>query len=304
MNSTDPNTVLPRRVKLLSFNVGLLRAFGGLLQPAAYVAERAAQLPKALCACGADVIILQEIYSRTHRRALVQQCHPTLPFVYGSPEPHVRLGAGLVVLSRIPFAASFISFRAGVVEEKLWGPRGMLVIRFTDFSIIGFHVTSGGLRRHPESFSSEYVRAQQIGELLTVAQSENAIVLAGDLNAGPGVSQVNYDQVTTAGYLDCLAACGKPDDATWDPLNPLNLFGPHRTSPAQRCDHIFIRGSVVDEKIVTLSGASVVFRETVVGVDGRRVTLSDHYGVMATLRVRPRSTAASAATASAVGGRQ
>lgn len=162
----------------------------------------------------------------------------------------------------------------------------MLVVRFVDFSMIGFHVTSGGLRLHPESPASESVRAQQVEEILAAARSEAAIVIAGDLNAGPGVSQVNYDQIIAAGYLDCLAACGKQDQATWDPLNPLNATGPHRTSPPQRCDHIFVQRSALEKGIVTLAGAETVFREPIVSVPGQRVTLSDHYGVTATLARR------------------
>src|SRR3954467_9150723 len=57
-------------VTIVTFNAGLLRAFGGLLQPAPFVAERRAAIPPALAAAGGDIVVLQEVYGDANRRLL------------------------------------------------------------------------------------------------------------------------------------------------------------------------------------------------------------------------------------------
>jgi endonuclease/exonuclease/phosphatase family metal-dependent hydrolase len=102
-----------------------------------------------------------------------------------------------------------------------------------------------------------------------------AQVIAGDLNAGPGVSDANYRLFAARGYDDAYV-CHNEEAPTWDPANPLNQGGPHQKSPPQRCDHIFVRELKVVE-------SAIVFGRPLVSTPRGMITLSDHYGVSATV---------------------
>merc|ERR1719469_284090 len=100
---------------------------------------------------------------------------------------------------------------------------------------------------------------------------------------GPEASPANYKQMGVAGYSDQVAECapGETDELiTWDPRNPLNSCGPHKASPPQRCDHLFIH------KDAGIMATSVrrVFTSTNVPTSTENSTMSDHYGLLATLR--------------------
>lgn len=264
-----------RPIRLITFNAGLLRAAGGLLQPAPFVAERLAALPDALVASGADVIFLQELYGERNRAAVVDACRDAFPHA-ASPHTRARLGidSGLLVLSRDAIAAEFHPFHAAVWEEHLVGRKGFQVIQTAAGLFVNFHATAGGLFRDPESPVVEKTRARQIEQMLE--RLPHARVIAGDLNAGPGVSDANYRLFLARGLADAYLA-HNAEAATWDPANPLNEGGPHQKSPPQRCDHIFVRGLEVIE-------SAIVFDEPIVQTGRGSVTLSDHYGVSALLK--------------------
>ncbi|HVG24234.1 MAG TPA: endonuclease/exonuclease/phosphatase family protein [Thermoanaerobaculia bacterium] len=263
-------------LRLLTFNAGLLRAAGGLLQPAPFVNQRREALPHALGTTGADVIVLQEVYDGRSRAAIAAAFpHVSLP---ARTTRRLALQNGLMVASRQPLRTAFHRFRAGTLEERLFDRKGFSVTELQSLTIVNFHTTAGGLRRHPEDPLVERIRGRQIDEMLRVLDSAAACVLAGDLNAGPGVSETNYRQLERAGFVDAWALHHPGSDgATWDPANPLNAGGPHQTSPPQRCDHIFLRGPV------TALSSEIVLTEPIVDTGGRRVTLSDHYGLTAML---------------------
>jgi endonuclease/exonuclease/phosphatase (EEP) superfamily protein YafD len=265
-----------RQLHLITFNAGLLRAAGGLLQPAPYVTERLAALPHALIASGADLLFLQEVYGRRNRAAVADACRETFPHAASPPNrPHLGIDTGLMVLSREPIRAEFHPFRAAVWEERLAGRKGFQYIRTSAGAFVNFHATAGGLWRHPESEAAERERARQIEQML--GEAADARVFAGDLNAGPGVSDANYRLFAAQGLADAYLL-HNAEAPTWDPANPLNESGPHQTSPPQRCDHIFVRG-------VEVIGSAIVFDRPTVATPRGTVTLSDHYGVSATMRV-------------------
>jgi Endonuclease/Exonuclease/phosphatase family len=263
------------QIRLITFNAGLLRAAGGLLQPAPFVDERLAALPAALSASGADLVFLQELYGGKRRAAVAAACRDAFPHA-AWPQTRARLGldSGLLVLSREPVAARFQPFRAAVWEEHLVGRKGFQVIETAAGVFVNFHATAGGLFRDPQNPLVEKTRARQIEQLL--GEAAEARVIAGDLNAGPGVSAANYGLFAERGFDDAYLRHNQ-EAPTWDPANPLNAGGPHQKSPPQRCDHIFVRGLEVIESAIVFDGA-------VVSTPHGMVTLSDHYGVQATLR--------------------
>lgn len=281
---------------VLTLNTCLLdvRLFGRLplYPPAPWIDARRRELAKALTESGADVICLQEVFRRPHRRDLARSLTETHPHVAGLDHPGLPLGTGLMVLSRHPIPeARPAEFRAAILEERLAVRMGFLSCRIDlpdlgPTRVINFHLSAGGLRHHPEAPAAEELRSRQIDELVEAAGTPGAerAILAGDLNAGPQTSRANLRKVLGAGFRDAYAEGAPPSEQafTWNPKNPVITGEANRALPPQRIDHVFLRRDGAQE--LTASEAVVALHESRVDLaDGRRVPLSDHYGLSVTI---------------------
>ena len=281
---------------LTTFNVGLLEMFRGLYRPVPFVEQRLCALPEALLNSGSDVIALQEIYTDTHRDYLCSAVRRVYPF--HAPTQHRRvfgLENGLMTLSKMPISSDLELFHCALPDEKCFDNKGFLVSRLslnanTEVLVLNLHTTAGGSICHPESTRTDRVRAKQIAQILDRAAQERtaSVIICGDVNAGPGVSEGNYNQFSEGGFMDVHEALHKPTpEPTWDPKNVLNQKGPHRTSPAQRVDHAFIRRQDLDAGRIRPLESVIQFKEETVIVPGaKRVTLSDHYSLRAVFEIR------------------
>jgi endonuclease/exonuclease/phosphatase family metal-dependent hydrolase len=277
------------KFSLSTFNVGLLEILGGLYRPVPFVKERLHALPDALTDLGTDVIALQEIYTDVHQSFLSSAMRDLYPF-YGPTRRRRVFGLenGLMTLSKLPLTSDLELFRCALPDERVFDNKGMLVSRIRlgstiEVLLLNIHTTAGGSVFHPESVPSDRVRVKQIAQVLKRASQEQQalVIVCGDLNAGPGVSESNYAQFHENGFLDVHSCLHKStEEATWDPTNPLNQDGPHRTSPPQRVDHVFARRRDLDSGRVKLLESTIQSKEAIVDAPGLgRVTLSDHYSV-------------------------
>jgi endonuclease/exonuclease/phosphatase family metal-dependent hydrolase len=283
------------KLRLATLNVGLLRLFGSLVQPAPYVEERLAALPRALRALGAQIIALQEVYREPHRQFLIECLQDVFPYsAYSRDKPWWGLENGLMIFSTMPLEYRFERFEASPLDEKLVDCKGILISRFRDekggsWSLLNIHTTAGGIWRHPESPPADFIRARQIEQILRAAQAEPWLsIIAGDLNAGPGVSEGNFQQLEDAGYQsihDLLN--GRESGATWDPGNPLNANGPHRLCPLQRIDHLFVRREDLASGRVLAISSAICCRDATVPTLAGMVTVSDHYGLAFEIELVP-----------------
>ncbi len=287
---------------ILTFNVGLLEVKVPGLRPVMFVPhvpQRRASLPGLLHSIDADVICLQEVFSNVDKESLVGALAERYPFVAGLSEDAGILGSGLLTLCRYPVQnPRFSRYRNQTVLERLFSPRGLLScqIDLPDLGpcqLINIHTTAGGLTRHPEAPRTESLRRRQLEQTIRVAgeNSDRISLIAGDLNAGPEASAVNYEQLARAGYIDCFAQRPGQDRGemtiTWDPENALNDKGPFVSSPPQRVDHVFVRKADVGVQVL-VRRACMEMTEPVVSVPGgRTVTPSDHYALVVELDVDP-----------------
>lgn len=302
-------------MKIVTFNAGLLSIslFGGLkkFEPAGWIEERLSRLPDALLGARPDVLILQEVYSQKHKQWLAQALSEWLPYsAFDAAAPWSRLlPDSLMILSRYPINDScFVRFEASRWDERLLGTKGFYVARVNDtpvgpLLIANMHTTAG-VFTHPEHPKINQVRKAQIHQSIDYLEQSagNAkVVLAGDLNCGPGVAFTgepdiaplvlkdalipaservsihNYRQITRRGLADTHHTLGLVERPTWSPTsNPLNRGGDHATwgCPAQRIDHVFVKA---DQLRPTAGG--VFLEEPLIPVPGSTsVPLSDHYG--------------------------
>lgn len=280
-------------MKILTFNVGLLdvRLAGfTLLRPAARVAERFASLATQLRTLNADILLLQEIYDPPHKQGLIAALAPDYPFSVVSPLRGPSLvPASLLTLSKWPLnALGFHRFHHMPLAEKLLDNKGFLLaeVQTPAGSLLtaNVHTTAGG-SRHPEHARSDAIRARQIEQVLVTTRGDRPVLLAGDLNCG-SVSPTNYRQLVDAGYKD-LWPLLRPQEPgwTWEPDSVLNRGGTHTAwgCPAQRIDLLMLDARA-HRQFEPVAIERVFDRPEVPVAGAESVTLSDHYGVLATLR--------------------
>jgi endonuclease/exonuclease/phosphatase family metal-dependent hydrolase len=276
------------RLRLLTFNAGLLKIFGRSA-PVPYVPERLAHLPAEIRKLDADIVLLQEVYGESTRRAVAEALKDVYPYA-DLPYAKRRFGLanGLMTLSRFPATHVITLFRDASPDEGWLDSKGFLATTHSlptgeKLTCVNVHTTAGGIFAHPESGQIDRIRALQIEQILDHRQELDSLLLvAGDLNAGPGVSESNFRQMLHAGFVslhDFLH--GEISQPTWDPLNPLNIKGPHKHCPPQRIDHVFVHGNDIGNAAITPVSSEICLQAAVVPVAAKEyVSISDHYGLL------------------------
>ena len=281
------------RVRLLTFNAGLLKMFGRSV-PTPYVPERLAHLPAEVRSLHADIVLLQEVYGEATRRGVVEALRDVYPY---ASVPYIRrrfgLANGLMTLSRFPTTSASTLFRDAPVDEAWLDSKGLLTTTHAlpngeELHCVNLHTTAGGLFSHPESGKIDFIRALQVEQVLEHQRNLNSLVLiAGDLNAGPSVSDSNFRQILNAGFVslhDFLH--GEILEPTWDPSNPLNIDGPHKHCPPQRIDHVFARKKDIEGARVAPISSEICLKDAIVPAAAKqKVSLSDHYGLLTELEI-------------------
>lgn len=267
---------------ILSFNAGLLNLnVCGLtiLEPTPHIEERLSMIPNALKRLDADIILLQKVYEKEHGERIQRELG--LPYAIGTRD-HFPMRSGLLLLSKHPITeGGFTPFKTRLIEDRV-ADKGMITARITtplgDVAIANVHPTAGGL--HPEAPKAEGVRSKQLrqatDELERIGMEYSIRVLGGDFNAGPEASKGNFQELLKKGYRDSFRN-QEPQRFSWDPSNPLNANGPHAHCPPQRCDHILVCDPIVRAE------SKIVLMDPIVPVPSGSCTLSDHYGVLATI---------------------
>ena len=110
----------------------------------------------------------------------------------------------------------------------------------------------------------------------------------GDFHAGWNVEGAvqGVSAVSCCVPLSSLSCCTMSESSavfSRDPANPLNVGGVHDYCPPQWIDHFFAH----EKCKVTGTDATIMFKEPVVKMKRKDLitTVSDHYGLIITLRV-------------------
>lgn len=250
--------------------------------------SRAKALGAELRKVGADIVLLQEIYEETHRAALKAELHDVYPWAGNERRRRLfSLENSLMTLSRFPMTTSLELFKDAPIDEKLFDNKGILISQMSvgtskPLTLLNVHTTAGGLRLHPESTEADTIRDRQVNQLLRVAdRAPGTVVIAGDFNAGPGVSEGNFRSILQAGFLSVHDDLHPgATDYTWQPSNRLNVSGPHHMCPPQRIDHVLIRKNDRDTgRLKPICSQLRLDGDVVKGTDGIMYSVSDHYGL-------------------------
>jgi len=277
-------------LSILTFNVGLLaiNILGINLDPVPYIQERLQYVAIELNRLNPDIIALQEIYAKEDKEYLISKLKDNYPYhAYHDHNPLIGFKNSFMFFSKKPIiSTNYYRFHNNYsIDEKYFDNKGILVssIKTKEFGNLTFyntHTTAGGLFAHPESKKVDLIRDLQIKQILNLIKksSDTTSIIIGDINAGINVSENNYNSILDEGYIDSYKSKNPSSkEVTWDPKNILNSDGPHKTSPPQRIDHIFIHKS----SNIKVISADIVFKEPVVPISKKEIiTISDHYGVL------------------------
>lgn len=284
------------KLKVLSFNVGLLRLlFGGykIFEFVPFLEDRFEIMLENIKALRFDILSFQEIYNHSHAKKAIEILKPLYPFHAWIPIPNTKLSSGLMIFSVFPLInTSFEAFKRNTLEEKLFVNKGFLSTEIdTEVARIHFmniHTTAGGYFKYPDHPSINRIREDQIRQAILHSEAKSKhhfSVVTGDLNTGPQVSVENFELFKKENYIDIF---GYQDNGiyTWDNSNEVNKKSIHAICPSQRIDHILYKQR--SNKTITHKSPEVIFKEPIVNVGlrkSKKITISDHYAVTTELEI-------------------
>jgi endonuclease/exonuclease/phosphatase family metal-dependent hydrolase len=298
-------------LRVLTYNLGLLRVFGSDLVP--IVKERAEIAPREIARFAGgqspDLIVLQEVWKSSQAKAITEALAP-LGYEVVRPDGCTLIGkeGGLLVAVRQPLRVvswSFTPFgkstfvdslaRKGVLQATLENP----ITGGVRFVILATHTvaldTDQGTPVDEKQVAAVKAQALRILSLLEQASlgGDLPALLVGDFNVGPGYADASYRLIADAPGISEAGASAAPGAAfvTWDPANPLVHFGGYPNEPAAKIDHIFVRnGTTTRWTVMRTAVAFTAFVDGLSLVPSRGAApvptpLSDHYGFLAELEL-------------------
>lgn len=251
-------------------------------------------LQKGIAALDPDLVGLQEVI---HRPGHPDHCQASqLADAWsrsgGPNEIHVGFGPawnyengdqfGNAILSRFPLrdgrtfdmptrdSRSVVFARA----DTPWGPVPFFVTH------LSWRFDEGNLREEQVFALSGYVRE-------TVEPQDLPAVLVGDLNAAPDATEIRFlrglhsIERRSIHFTDCFERAGSGTGFTFDPPN--NPHAGITYEPARRIDYVMVAGPDDNGRGMPLSAK--VCLDEVVSEGDLRVAPSDHYGVIAEIRM-------------------
>lgn len=286
-------------LKILTFNTGLLNIslFGrSVYEPTPYVKERLAALPNAIIRSRADIVGLQEVYGEKYKKFLISKLKKYYPYhFYCKKKRKFRSDIGLMFFSKsFLIGKKLLTFKNKTMGEELVAYKAAISVRtqinnFKEITFYNIHTTEGDMARGQENASIEKIRGTQIHQIIESIKNSpihKPKIILGDINAGAEVSKKNYCIWEKFGFIDVFSKKHPFSNSkkTWEPKNFLNKNGPYKKNKPQTIDHIFLRAQ--DIKNFKINQAKIVFITPLVKISHRKITLSDHYGLLISLKLK------------------
>ena len=198
--SIDSISRLPFKLKLLSWNIGMLP----VLDIFADKDERAEAVATALFSCDYDIIVFEEAFSSLERSVIRYKLHDLYPYAYGPANRAVfslKCNSGIWILSKIPLVI--------IKEIQFTNSTG-----FDDFARKGAILLAGNFHNIPFQLLATHlqddrypqqIREQQLNEIYEkliapFAYTATPQIICGDFNTDEKISQYYH------GLLNILKA--------------------------------------------------------------------------------------------------
>jgi endonuclease/exonuclease/phosphatase family metal-dependent hydrolase len=251
-------------------------------------------LQKGIAELDPDIVGLQEVIHRPNKPEACQasQLADAWSRAGGPGEIHVGFGPawnyengdqfGNAILSRFPlrdgrtFDLPTRDARCAVFA-RAETPAGLLPFFVTHLS---WKFDEGNLREDQVLAIAGYIRE-------TVEPGDLPAVLVGDLNAAPEATEIRFLRGLHAldrksvHFTDCFERVGAGPGVTFDPPN-----NPHAAltyEAPRRIDYVMVAGPDGEGRGMPLTARVVL--DQVVQEEGQRIAPSDHYGVLAEIRM-------------------
>ena len=251
--------------------------------------ERLALCAEGLAVLDPDVVTLQEVREvpgRVPNQAAELARRLGFHHVFAPSTAWGGGHEGLAVLSRFPIGAE--DFRPLPHSTETEG-RIVLSARIdSELGEIWVHTTHLSFREHEGGKREDQVLF--LDEVMMAHRNDNPQVLTGDFNAVPASDEIRWltGLTTLAGrrvaYQDAWDRThpGEPG-ITWARANPyVDVL--HWLRPDRRLDYVFVT-PVRRDRRGTITGARLVFEEPSLLPGGERLYASDHFGVLAEIRL-------------------
>lgn len=267
-------------IKLLSWNVFMLPKPINFSKQA----ERTPLIASELLNADYDIILLQEAFQNKFRNKLgrlLKDQYPYQDHLRKSVRPKHIINSGLFVASKLPFEVLGWHYFNYCTHADCFSAKGVLLIELTTPNGSKVQVAMSHLQAwdDPKAIGIRAAQIHEISELLKIhARPGIPQILAGDLNI-----DANFD-LELPGALSDL---GMTNSELTGELRATNGFEvpcyktPGKPSAGKWLDHIWLKNiesdaEVLNKKIVPFSA---VMRS------GMDCSLSDHYGIEATIRL-------------------
>ncbi len=284
------------KIKVLTFNVGLLRLlFGGykVFEFVPFLEDRFEIMLENIKALQFDIISFQELYNSHQAKKSIEILTSIYPYHAWEPQKNTKLSSGLLIFSKYPLKnTSFEHFKINTFEENIFVNKGFLCtevdLDVAVLDLMNVHTTAGGYFRYPDHPKVNRIRNAQIHQILQTTYAKDKqhfSLITGDLNTGPQVSKENFHVFQKENFVDIF---DYKDEGlyTWDNSNSVNQKSIHAICPSQRIDHILYKPKA--NKKIQHHNANIIFKDPIVPVGlqkKNRITISDHYAVTTELEI-------------------
>jgi hypothetical protein len=298
-------------IRILTYNLGLLRAFGTDYVPTVDARAKAAgpEIARFTADDSPGIMLFEEVWYASQSDAIMRELSPQ-GYTFASPGVRgiLGLGSGLLLAVKDPLRIvewTFTPFRKNPFMER-FARKGVLEAVIEDqsdgtqFALVGTHtVALDTVNGEPKDKSQVADHTDQVSQILAAveARSQNGqvpVLLLGDFNVGPGYADASYRLIASAdGLREAGESLTVEAIITWDPENPLVKYGRYPMEPAAKLDHIFLndggalRWTPREARRVFDTPADDLSITPVKGAGPVPTPLSDHYGFMVDVELGP-----------------
>jgi len=240
-------------IKIITYNCGLLsvKLFGiNIFENPKYVDERIKFIPDEIIKKNADIVGLQECYSKKHIHYLIEKLKKKYKYYsFYNTETLIKKHNGLILFSKYPILYSeFKKHQKNHMIESLFSSKGFLLCEINIpkiglINIINVHMTS---------FNTDLILFYQLSNILFENLKNNTIIL-GDFNCGPDYQIDDYNFIINNNMINTLDLIKNENICkhTWNSNILLNKTGYHSNYSSSLIDHILIHKNLLNVFLIS-----------------------------------------------------
>ncbi len=280
-----------KKISILTLNTGLFQI--NLFKISNFINERIRYLPNELLSSKADIICLQEVFLKSHRKILIKELNKIYPYYACTKTKWFKMHNGLMIFSKFQLEnINFTPFKNKkyIFYENIFLKRGILNvdIKYIDnenIHITNIHTTPSSIFLWQDHKKILQIRKNQLEQTIKLSKENSKYsIIAWDFNAWPEIAYKNYEILKKHKFIDTYAKKNIKPLTTWNNNNYLNKKWIYKNSISQRIDHIFLSEDLYNK--IKITNSKRIFDIPNIQVKNKKITISDHYWVITTLEFK------------------